>query len=372
MIISADNIREHDSAEATAANDTLLNPFPVLSGSIPIGGTIPMPAGTVTRTQGWQWIDPVTFIPNSLSSKTFNYTASFVFTDPYGNVYRGGVTTPLNVVVSVGAAKLFAGAMAGSALVIFAVLLAAGIALAIIAVNTPYPANIIPTIAAGVVLVAAFAAWGLAIWFKAQADDPPIPDFSYSRRIAIDLRDAFTLTEEENDVAALRALHTFFQLMQRIQAAYDAMNKIQQKILGASVDGAENELRVQREDYRSAHALLQRAGALVPDAAAEFEQALTASEYFNEHQLKESWQEFQRNGLPESLYEAWKKRDLPLEPLNGAADIIRKLGACPDSIFDPFHQICAALKAWIEAINIEATEMLRSDFRSDQESSEDR
>ena len=136
--------------------------------------------------------------------------------------------------------------------------------------------------AAGQLIVAAALAsaaslcWGLAIWNKAQAEDPPAPDFSYDERVRVS--PISHRVRRDGAPPWVESLATAIDLLERVRAAHEALTLIHPKILGARIDGDTKALRTQADDYRAALARVQAAAAEIPNALAQAREDLEADE----------------------------------------------------------------------------------------------
>jgi hypothetical protein len=273
--------------------------------------------------KAWAWIDPTTFDLSGPTSVVFSYDAAFKVTDEFGNGYPPSpLPVPtLFVTVAVSPAKRALQAQAAGELK------SAAAALAVAAGSlNPWAA------------VVGFALWGLAIWHKAQADDPPLPDFGYDERVQVvpavhDLR-------REDAPPWAEPLAVMLNLLERARAAQEALTRIHAKILGARIDGAAEALRMQAADYRAALARLQAAAAEVENVAALTAEQLATDERTSAEQLaadleglrsgatvdatRQAWQD---NGLPEEAFEDLHRRTAQLEdvaPLGSMLPVIAR------------------------------------------------
>jgi hypothetical protein len=175
--------------------------------------------------------------------------------------------------------------------------------------------------------VVGFALWGLAIWHKAQADDPPVPDFGYDERVQVvpavhDLRrgDAPPWAEP---------MAVMLNLLERARAAQEALARIHAKILGARIDGATEALRVQAADYRAALARLRAVAAEVENVAALAAEQLAADERMSAEQLDADLEALRSGAMLEAARRAWRDNGLPEEAFE---DLHRRIAQLEDVV----------------------------------------
>ena len=269
------------------------------AGAMPVGAPGPLAPGAATVLsvsslfKAWTWINPTTFALSGPTSVPFTYLAASTLTDQFGNAYPPLTSPTLTVTVAVPAAKLALQALAAAELKAAAAALAA-------AVGVFSPAAI-----------AAFALWGLAIWHKGQADDPPVPDFGYDERVQVvppvhDLR-------REDAVPWTEPLAVMLNLLERARAAQEALGRIHAKLLGARIDGATEALRLQAADYRAALARLQAAAAEVDNVAALAGAQLASDERMSAEQLAADLEALRSGATLEAARQAWRGNGLPEE-----------------------------------------------------------
>jgi len=223
----------------------------------------------------------------------FTYLAASTLTDQFGNAYPPLTSPTLTVTVAVPAAKLALQALAAAELKAAAAALAAAVGVFSLAA------------------IAAFALWGLAIWHKGQADDPPVPDFGYDERVQVvppvhDLR-------REDAVPWAEPLAVMLNLLERARAAQEALGRIHAKLLGARIDGATEALRLQAADYRAALARLQAAAAEVDNVAALAGAQLASDERMSAEQLAADLEALRSGATLEAARQAWRGNGLPEE-----------------------------------------------------------
>jgi hypothetical protein len=290
-----------------------------------------------TRLQSWNWINPVTFQLSGPTAATFTYTATMTLTDGLGNVYPTPSLPVRTVVVAVSAAKIaLQGQAAGE--------LKAALAAFAAAVG----------VASGAAVFAALL-WGLAIWHKGQADDPPVPDFRYNERVAIEPRRHEFPTEGVPGWTT--ALVAVVELLERARAAHEAMTLIYAKILGARADRTIDAWRLQTDDYRAALTRLQASAAEVPNAAAVAAQELRSDHRWSADQMAadlEAW----RSGQPvDTARRIWQESGLPddvFRDLEHRLEAVEHLTPLPDALIE----IGATIMTLSEAITNESADAL--------------
>ena len=199
-------------------------------------------AGAQMRTQSWEWMNAVNY-PNGPFFITVTYDMSFTFRDAFGNIYPGPFSATSSVIVGIPMTKMSDAAVSAAAMVTAMAAAALAALFAIAALNTPYPANLIPAIGAAIFAVTAVAALGISIWYRAKAYDPPLPDFDYTERIAFAPPELPPINPEAANNPLIQSLHALLHLMQRIRQADEVMDRIHRKMIGAHTDGAEELLR---------------------------------------------------------------------------------------------------------------------------------
>jgi hypothetical protein len=317
-------------------------------GPISVSPPAPMlPGGTAilsipTRLQSWTWINPVTFKLAGPTAATFRYTVTFTLTDEFGNLYPAPSPTSmplLTVTVVVPASKQAFQAVAAKELAAAMAAMAAAVGLASAAA------------------IFAFALWGLAIWHKGQADDPPVPDFRYDERVIVAPR-RFEFPRDDAS-AWTGPLATVVELLERARAADEAMILIHAKILGARVDRAAEALRMQIDDYRAALTRLAGAVEQLPNAAALAAEALRADQRWDADQLAAYVDAWRTGRSVEEIRRVWLESGLGEDAFD---DLGRRMGEAED--FTPMPgalvEISDLTTRLAEALTEESNEFLSS------------
>ena len=229
-------------------------------------------------------------------------------TDGFGNSYPRSTSPLLFVTVAVSPAKRGAQALAAAALksAIGALAVAAG------GLN-PWAAAL------------GFFFWGLAIWHKGKADDPPVPDFRYDERVQV-IPVLYDLRREDAPPWA-EPLAVLLNLLERARAAQEALGRIHAKLLGARIDGATEALRMQTADYRAALARLQAAAAEVENVAALAAEQLATDERMSAEQLAADLDALRSGATLEATRRAWRDNGLPEEAFE---DLHRRMAQLED------------------------------------------
>jgi hypothetical protein len=270
------------------------------AGAMPVGAPGPLAPGAATTLavsrlfKTWTWINPTTFALSGPTSVPFTYLAAATLTDEFGNVYPPLTSPTLTVTVAVSAAKLALQAQAAAELKAAAAALAAA-------------AGSLNPLAA----VVGFALWGLAIWHKGQADDPPVPDFGYDERVRVE--PAVHELRREDAPPWAPPMAAVLNLLERARAAQEALARIHAKILGARVDGAAEALRLQADDYRAALARLQAAAAELGNAAALAAEQLATDERMAAERLAADLEALRSGATLDAARQAWRDNRLPEE-----------------------------------------------------------
>jgi hypothetical protein len=242
--------------------------------------------------KAWNSINATTFELSGPTSVPFTYIAAFTVTDEFGNGYPPSTSPTLTVTVAVPAAKVALQAQAAGELksAVAALAAAAG------SLN-PWAA------------VIGFFLWGLAIWHKGQADDPPVPDFRYDEHVQVtpavhDLR-------REDAPPWAEPLAALLNLLERARAAQEALTRIHAKMLGARIDGAAQALHMQAADYRAALARLQVAAAEVENVAALAGEQLATDERMSAEPLAADLEGLRSGATVDATRQAWRDNGLP-------------------------------------------------------------
>src|SRR5204862_406852 len=135
-------------------------------------------------------------------------------TDEFGNVYPPSTSPAGGTVIAVPASKLTHAGLAEGFLATSVILAAAA---AVAAALGAFPA-------AGALAVAAFGAWSLAIWNKAQADDPPVPDFRYEERVEV--RPVVPELPRDGEPPWRDSVALLLALVERVRATEEALGRI--------------------------------------------------------------------------------------------------------------------------------------------------
>jgi hypothetical protein len=314
-------------------------------------------AGTQMRTQSWEWMNAVNYA-NGPASITVSYDMSFTFRDAFGNIYPGPFSGTSSVVVRIPLTKRDDAHVSFGAMIAALSLAAMAAIFAITALTTPYPANLVPAIAAAIFAVAAVAALGISIWYRAKAYDPPLPDFDYTERIAFAPPELPPLHPEAANSPLIQSLHALQHLMQRIRQADEMMYRIHRKMIGAHTDGAEELLRLHAEDYEKHYRMLKRSASLFPDAISEFEQAFRSSGIVKEEDVIHVLREWKEKDVPDSARHAWKEADLSEDTLMRLSEAVRQIESMPGSVFDPLYQLAMTLSESLKARESENQDIL--------------
>lgn len=284
------------------------------AGAMPVGAPGPLAPGaaaalSVTKLfKIWTWIDPTTFALSGPTSVPFTYVAaSATLTDEFGNAYPPLASPTLTVTVAVSPAKLALRATAAAELKAAAAAMAAAVGVFSLAA------------------IAAFVLWGLAIWHKGQADDPPVPDFRYDERVRVEPAVHDLHREDAPPWAAPTA--SVLNLLERARAAQEALTRIHAKILGARIDGAAEALRQQADDYRAALARLQAAAAELGNAAALAAEQLATDEGMSAEQLAADLEALRSGATLDAARQAWRDNRLPEEAFE---DLHRRIAQLED------------------------------------------
>jgi hypothetical protein len=208
---------------------------------------------------------------------------------------------------------------------------------------------------AGIYAVAAFAAWGLAIWNKAQADDPPAPDFRYDERV--EMRPVTPEFPRDGEPLWTDALASVLALLERVRAAAEALGRIEAKIRGARIDGAGEALRLQAGDYRAILARLAAAAAEVPNAIALAREALEADDRLSGKSVGEAVEALRAGRSVDSGREAWRDVDLPEEAFDDLLERIPHFDGLPP-LGQALGGVAEQTVAFAEALGEEATDSL--------------
>jgi hypothetical protein len=288
------------------------------------------------RFQSWTWIDPVTFQLSGPTAATFTYTATFTLTDGFGNAYPTPGVPVRTVTVAVSAAKIALQGQAANELAAALVALAAAVGLAAAAA------------------IIAFALWSLAIWHKGQADDPPVPDFRYDERVAIEPR-RYEFPDGDGP-AWTGALAAVVELLERARATHEAMTLIHAKILGARVDRAIEAWRMQTDDYGAALARLRATAAEVPNAAAVAAEEMETDERWGADQMTADIDAWRSGRTVDAARQVWLESGLPQDAF---ADLERRMEAVEDltPLADALIEIAGLTVTLSEAMTEESAEV---------------
>jgi hypothetical protein len=305
------------------------------AGAMPVGAPGPLAPGGATILsvsslfKAWIWIDPITFALSGPTSVPFTYlAASATLTDEFGNAYPPLTSPTLTVTVAVSAAKLALRAQAAAELKAAAAALAAAVGVFSLAA------------------IGAFALWGLAIWHKGQADDPPVPDFRYDERVRVE--PAVHELDREDAPPWAAPVAAVLNLLERARAAQEALGRIHAKILGARIDGAAEALRLQADDYRAALARLQAAAAELGNAAALAAEELATDEGMSAERLAADLEALRSGATLDTTRQAWRDNRQPEEAFD---DLYRRVAQLAD---------VAPLGSTLPAIARHATEVAQA------------
>ena len=305
------------------------------AGAMPVGAPSPLAPGTAAALsvsklfKVWTWIDPTTFALSGPTSVPFTYlAASATLTDEFGNAYPPLTSPTLTVTVAVPKAKKDAQALAAAELKAAAAALAAAVGVFSLAA------------------IAAFFLWGLAIWHKGQADDPPVPDFRYDERVRVE--PAVHELHGEDAPAWAAPAAAVLNLLERARAAQEALGRIHAKILGARIDGAAEALRLQADDYRAALARLQAAAAELGNAAALAAEQLATDEGMAAERLAADLEALRSGATLDAARQAWRDNRQPEEAFE---DLYRRVAQLAD---------VAPLGSTLPAIARHATELAQA------------
>jgi hypothetical protein len=284
------------------------------AGAMSVGAPGPLAAGTATALsvtklfKTWTWINPTTFALSGPTSVPFTYVAaSATLSDQFGNAYPPLASPTLTVTVAVSPAKLALRALAAAELKAAAAALAAAVGVFSLAA------------------IAAFVLWGLAIWHKGQADDPPVPDFRYDERVRGEPAVHDLAREDAPPWAA--SVAAVLNLLERARAAQEALGHIHAKILGARIDGAAEALRLQADDYQAALARLQAAAAELGNAAALAAEQLATDEGMAAERLAADLEALRFGATLDAARQAWRDNRQPEEAFD---DLYRRVTQLAD------------------------------------------
>jgi len=153
-------------------------------------------------------------------------------------------------------------------------------------------------------------------------------------------------------------LATLLDLLERVRAAEEALVLIHAKMLGARVDGAEDALRIQVDDYRSALARLQGAAEETPNAAALAAEALEADDRFGPGQVAEALEAWRSGRTVDAAREVWRENGLPEEAFD---DLLRRTAHIETAVplGEGLLRTSALVVSLAEAVAQESAEALR-------------
>lgn len=295
LTLNAVTLREHDIATTGLAADVLRPAMQSLGRLVP--GAI-LPIAWPLFTQTWSWFEVISMLPSGPLFKTFDYTAEFPLQDDFSNAYSIVSSAALRVVVTVSQEKFYfaftsyMGQLMGAGLLIAAAVAAAGV---------------ITIIGAGFLAGTAGTAFTIAQGFRELAEDPPIADFDYDESVSLPER-FVALSRLGPEFAGLRGV---LELVSRVATYSQALSRIEGKLLGAQVDGRAEAVRSQREAYVATMALLERAAAGLPAAAAQ------ATEEFARlldpvlAQLQTALEQLRRGEVSDIIRQVWSLTDSP-------------------------------------------------------------
>ena len=341
MTVTAVAFREHLSTDLTPAADKLVTLTAASFGTV-ARGTTTMPARGSFFSQNWVWINAVTFRPSIDTSRTYVYTCEYSFSDAFGNAYPAQVSPPLSVGVIVAPSKITEALVAMGSMIVFEAFALMGAGLLIYAATLPYPANLVPAIAGAICLTIAVSALGIAIWRKAVAEDPPLPDLDHHERVRLEPPPRAAFDPEVSRRPAFAALESLLELLRRVQSSDDAMQRIHCKMLGARVDGASEHLAIQARDFRAALGMFEASSPLLPDALAELESAIAADDLLTRpfQEVLRSWRD---RGIPPEVEEKWREAGHPTDALELVGELARRLEPPPENLVDPLRQLVTSL-----------------------------
>jgi hypothetical protein len=284
----------------------------------------------------------------------FVYTADIDLTDAFGNPYHIK-TSPTSVTVAISATKVALQTMAAGQIQQALIMLAAAAALWV-AAAIPSPSSIGAAVAAGIATAIGMYFLREAITNSLQANDPPVPDFNHGERVQLNIPSPPVYPS--SDRASLVAFKPLIELLSRISASYDALGKIHQKMIGAYIDGAYENLRLQAERYRDVMKVLQRTAEFFPGVAMEAELALAADDVFTPEKIGKTINEWKENGLPTDFRERLRKEGLKKEELKRLEKIVRSIPVSEETPASVIRKLSATVLQFIHDVEAEATTIL--------------
>jgi hypothetical protein len=261
--------------------------------------------------QDWVWLDLVNFQVVGPFVRDFGYEATVQLSDEFGNVLN--LVVRLDPACGVSALKRFyCDMMIGCA--------AAGIAFgtaAVLVAVIPFGEAL-----AWFLIGAALAAWTAAAAYSIAANDPPFPDFAYIAAISPAPRALPKAVVELPD--DLQSLRSFLELLHRILAAFEALDRTKSKLVAARIDDDPDAIRMQADAYRKALGIMKMAAAHLPAAMAESLSALRARKALpSTETIRITFAQWRRQGIPAEVRELWVRNELPEADLERLESMIR-------------------------------------------------
>jgi hypothetical protein len=240
--------------------------------------------------------------------KDFGYEAAVALSDEFGNAYVLRVRLDPDVV-------LYGAKWADALEAVANVTLGIGLVLA----GLKAADSLLFSWAAPALMLLAVAAFSVASVFGEDATDPPVPDFDYLKPVPLVPPKA-----PDQFPAEATAIRAVLELLGRIAVAFDALRRIERKVLGARIDGSAEGVKIQTDGHNAALNLLTKAAAQFPNAVAEAIRWLAAAKLLlSEAVLNETLAKVRQDGLPDSFRGVWVKAGLPENALPALQAILR-------------------------------------------------
>jgi hypothetical protein len=147
------------------------------------------------------------------------------------------------------------------------------------------------------------------------------------------------------------------ELAVRIRGAQEALGKIHQNLLGASIDRATEPLQAQAARYREVSHLLSQVTSFLPDVTADAIERLSHDDVFTSHRLTENLETLRAEGAPEAVRAQAHEAGLPDEAVPILTEAARQLDSVPD-LPELLRRQEAALTAVTAEIEAEAPSVL--------------